>query len=251
MKHNACKMDIVVHMFFYLFLCPSTRRCGKEILGGSYWLVLAGEGEGQVASPFEGHRLMISSIDRGKIKLSNSCASPVFLVRFSRTHNGRSNVCSEVVTSAGLSMDCPAYVPSRQCSYPSCMFRIVLMLLACGDWVPPDADVYPGVENLNALFAHQRRIPNDYCKNDFDTEYKDMLILKVPVAICCFPPDLAASDGEARPAWPWRRQGRYDLGSSKEYGFNNQGIYSWMKPLPTRPYGKSLYKPCIVDIYGL
>ena len=60
-------MDIVVHMFFYLFLCPSTRRCGKEILGGSYWLLLAGEG--QVASPFAGHRLMISSIDRGKINL--------------------------------------------------------------------------------------------------------------------------------------------------------------------------------------
>ena len=111
MKHNTCNMDIVVHIFFYLFLCPSTRRCGKEILGGSYLLLLAGEG--QVASPFEGHRLMISSIDRGKINLlprkltwnlkmmvsernllfqgllfrfrvgvSNSCALPVFLVRF-------------------------------------------------------------------------------------------------------------------------------------------------------------------------
>ena len=59
-------------------------------------------------------------------------------------------------------MDCPAYVPSRQCSYPSCMFRIVLMLLACGDWVPPDADVYPGVENLNALrkkIRHQGGVP--------------------------------------------------------------------------------------------
>ena len=75
-------------------------------------------------------------------------------------------------------MDCPAYVPSRQCSYPKCMFRIVLMLLAREDWVPPDTDVYPGVENLNALFAHQRRIPNDYCNNDFDTEYKDMGVSK-------------------------------------------------------------------------
>lgn len=34
----------------------------------------------------------------------------------------------------------------------------------------------PSVENLNApFFAHQRRIPNDYCNNYFDTEYKDML----------------------------------------------------------------------------